>query len=434
MGFSNAFRLIFVAWAGAFLLAGFMMFQHKAFAFSFLSGTQVTVVITPAPSLSPTPIPWTIKEKIQEAKAVLNGMILKVGITDITYVEDRVSTTSITKKTIKEPEKEIALAILNMENGHVSVIKITKRGGEIIAPSDWSISITPRANGIRWNGWNTAYHIDSAPDGAGEHIVIANLYPDEKNTTVYQKKNGKRVAVVQQSINYRLYSPYSPDLHEPELINAGQQYLRDTITQALAELQSAGVGSISMAGSSVSDVWRDKAAFFGRIPLLEQSDLTEFILDPQTTTERIYTIIGANGDKAFANTCNSSSACGWVQFTPPTYKTIVKTYPAATLIKDFVTGAADHKNSIKAAILLYDYNLKGLIKSNGMKVLQDPKLEEYLAASYNGSPSRANKSLAASIIYAVEDWVDALTSKKGGLASETRGYLVKLRYLQGHSS
>ena len=109
-------------------------------------------------------------------------------------------------------------------------------------------------------------------------------------------------------------------------------------------------------------------------------------------------------------------------------------YPSARLVTDFVSGAADHVNSIKAAILLYDYNLRGLIKSNGQKVLQDPRLEEYLAASYNGSPSRATKSLSASILSSVADWIDALTSKKGGLASETRGYLVKLRYLQEHAS
>jgi len=48
------------------------------------------------------------------------------------------------------------------------------------------------------------------------------------------------------------------------------------------------------------------------------------------------------------------------------------------LIKDFKTGAADHLNSMKSAILLYDENLKGLIKINGQKVLTDPKLEEYL--------------------------------------------------------
>jgi len=122
-----------------------------------------------------------------------------------------------------------------------------------------------------------------------------------------------------------------------------------------------------------------------------------------------------------------------LQFTPATYAQLVKAYPKAALIKDFKTGAADHLNSFKAAILLYDQNLKGLIKSNGTKVLQDLNLEEYLAASYNGAPSRASKSLAASILSGIQDWVNALSGKKGGLATETKGYLAKLRYLQDHN-
>ncbi len=431
MKLDKSLKLIFAGLAGVCILIGVIIIRNDASAFSLGTGAQISVVITPTPT--PTPVVWTLHSKIAEAKAMLAGMTLKVGLTDITYTEDRITPASISKKTLKEPEKEIALGILNTDTGEIKIIKITKRGADLIAPSSWSISITPRANGIRWNSWNTAYHVDHGPTSSS-YVVIANLYPDEKNTTVATKVKGKKVATVQQTIDYKFYAPYSPDIHKPELINAGQQYLRSMVTQALAELEQAGVGSVAVPGKSVADVWKDHAGFFERIPLLEQSDLTEFVFDPQTTTERIYTIIGANGDGAFANTCNSSSACGWVQFTPPTYKSIAKLYSKAKLIPDFVTGAADHENSIKAAILLYDYNLRGIIKSNGQAVLQDPKLEEYLAASYNGSPSRATKSLASSILNTVEDWINALSSKKGGLADETRGYLVKLRYLQGHTS
>ena len=412
MIFLKALRVIFFSLAGMIVIVGFVIIQHNVWAFSLGTGAQISVVFTPEPM--PTPLPWTLKDKILEAKALLAGVTLKVGKTNIVYTEDRIGGASITKKTLKEPEKEIALAALNTDTGEISIIKIVKHGGELIAPTGWIISITPRANGIRWNAWNTAFQVELPK----QQIIIANLYPDDTKKT----------------IKYVFYAPYSSDLHRPELINAGQQYISDIVTEALAELKASGTGSVAISGSSVHDVWRNRAKFFERIPMLEQSDLTEFLIDPQITTERIYAIVGANGDHAFANTCNSSSACGWVQFTPGTYKTIAKMYPSARLVTDFVSGAADHVNSIKAAILLYDYNLRGLIKSNGQKVLQDPRLEEYLAASYNGSPSRATKSLSASILSSVADWIDALTSKKGGLASETRGYLVKLRYLQEHAS
>jgi len=425
----KSFRLILLGLAGVAVLAVGLAFQRSAGAFSLLDGLDISVVFSPSPT--PAPSAWTFQDKIAEAKQMLAGMTLKVGTANISYVENRISSTgSISKKTIKDPEREIALAALNTETGEISIFKITKRGAELIAPSDWQITIISRVNGINWNAWNTSYRVEYPEN----NVIIANLYPDEKNKTMSRVVKGKRSYYVSQTIDYKFYSPYSPDLHKPELINAGKRYIRDMVAQALSELQQSATGSISIPGSSVHDVWKDKAEYFARIPLLEQSDLTEFILDPDTTVDRIYTLIGANGSGAFAGTCNSSSACGWVQFTPGTYKMIVKTYPSAGLMKDFLAGAADHENSIKAAILLYDYNLKGLIKSNGQKVLQDPRLEEYLAASYNGSPNRTTKSLAASIFHAVEDWIDALTSKKGGLANETRGYLVKLRYLQEHSS
>jgi len=435
MVFLKALRVVFLGLAGMTVIVAFVILQHNVWAFSLGTGAQISVFVSPSPS--PTAIPWTIKDKIAQAKVLLSGVTLKVGTTDITYTEDRISPTSVSSKTLKEPEKEIALAALNTTTGDISIIKITKHGEDLILPDpstslgvNWQISIIPRLNGIRWNSWNTAYHVDS-PEG---YAIIANLYPNETNKIVAAKVKSKKVYTVQQTINYVFYAPYSPDLHTAELINEGQKYVNDTVAKALAELQASGTGSVAMPSSSVYDVWKDKGEFFTRIPMLEQSDLTEFMLDPAGTTERIYAIIGANGDQAFANTCNSSSACGWVQFTPGTYNQVVRSYPSAHLIKDFVTGAADHINSIKAAILLYDSNLKGLIKSNGQKVLQDSRLEEYLAASYNGSPNRATRSLTASILSSVVDWIDALTSKKGGLASETRGYLVKLRYLQEHSS
>lgn len=432
MKFIKALKTILFGLAGVALIAVFVVIQHNVAAFSLNTGANISVVFTPAPTA--TPLTWTLQSKIAEGESMLKGMTLKVGTSDISYTEQRFSGASVTTKTMKDPERELALAVLNNDTGKISVVKITKHGESLIAPAGWSINIVARPSGITWNAWNTSFHVDSTPDGPGRYVVVANLYPDETNKTVIQKIKGKKVSTVQQTITYRMYSPYSPDLAKPDLINAGEKYLHDTVATAMAQLQAAGVGSSSIAGSSVYDFWKDKASFFSHLPLLEQTDLTEFILDPQGTTQRVYTIIGANGDQAFANTCNSSSACGWVQFTPPTYKMIVNSYPSANLIKDFIAGAADHTNSVKAAILLYDHNLKNLINGQGQQVVSDPKLEEYLAASYNGSPSRAGKSLAASIVYAVQDWIDALTSAKGGLASETRGYLVKLRYLQTHSS
>ena len=387
--------------------------------------------VNSTPVLSVTPMPqWTILEKIIEAKQLLQGIHLKIGTQEIAYIEDRIAQSSLggintSKKSLKEVEKEIALAALNLDTGQIKILIIDKKGGDLIAPESWNIEILPRTNGIRWNAWNTSYRVIE-PSG---YAVIANIYPEDRTVTVAQKKGKKTVYIKQQTVDYVTYAPYSPDIHNADLVQAGKKYMYTVIQNVFSDLKTKGVLSKALPGL-ISDVFASRSQMFAQLPLLENTDPTEFLLDPQHTIERAEVIIGANQNEAFGHTCNGSSACGWVQFTPGTYANIVKSYPTAGLMKDFKTGAADHFNSMKAAILLYDENLRGLIKSQDEKVLNDPKLPEYLAASYNGAPTHTYKTLTASILSAVEDWINALSIKKGGLKSETQMYLVKLRYLQ----
>ncbi len=404
------------------------------------SSYQIVVQPTPSSSAAPVAAPaWTIAEKIAQARELLKEAKPGVFGEPITYAEQRYSALGkATLKEIKEPEKEIALAVLNTKTGEIKTFMIRKRGAELLAPVgpaapggvNWQIEVMQRPSGIRWNGWNTAYHI-AQPSG---YIVIGNVYPDEKDTKVARKINGKTVYVTQRDITHRSYVPYGPDLHATGLAENGQTYTKTMVNQALADLRSAGVVSRALPNTLVADIFGQHAAFFERIPLLEQTDLTEFQIDPINTVQRAHVIIGANGSGAFNATCNTSSACGWLQFTPPTYAAMVKSYPAAKLIKDFKSGAADHLNSMKAAILLYDENLKALISVQGPQVINDPKLEEYLASSYNGAPRWVHKTLKASVVGGIQDWINALTPNTGGLKTETKGYMVKLRWLKQNTT
>lgn len=400
---------------------------------SLFSNTVVTVTATPIPTLPPAP-PWTIAQKIVEAENLLKNVQLIVGTTPISYTESRFASVngklSTTVAKFKEPEKQIALAALNMLTGEIKIVTIVKHGADLISPAGWTIDVLQRPNGIQWNGRNTSYRVNSPAN----YVIIADVYPNETDTTIAAKVKGKKVYTTQRTIKYDLYAPYSPDLHSSDLVKSGQDYTSDLVAQAFAVLKANGVMSRALPGSLVADVFAGKTYFFGHIPLLEQTDLTEFVLDPENTVERAQVIIGANQDQAFNITCNSSSACGWMQFTPGTYNTVVKDYPGAKLIKDFKTGAADHLNSMMAAALLYDENLKGLISKNGSQVLNDPKLEEYLASAYNGAPAHVYTTLKAAVLNGIQDWINALTPATGGLKTETKGYLVKLRWLQEHPS
>lgn len=374
---------------------------------------------------------WTLQSKIADAKTLLQQIPLQVGTEEINYTEDRVAQNSAagmvsSTRQLHEVDKQISLAVLNPMTGDLKTVVIDKRGEDLIAPAGWNIEVLPRPNGIRWNAWNTAWRVNT-PTG---YVVIADVYPDDQQVTVPQRQGRKTVYVTQQVVDYVFYSPYSPDLHSDELVNDGRKYIHDTVSQALADLKSKNIVSRAEPRTLVADLFAPRAETFAQIPLLENTDPAEFLLDPQSTVQRVETIIGANTDAAFGKTCNGVSACGWVQFTPKTYASIAKLYPSAQLITDFKTGAANNQNSMEAAILLYDENLRSLIHSNGSGIVNDPKLSEYLAASYNGNPIYARNTLAVAILSAVSDWMNALSTKNGGLRSETQTYLVKLRYLE----
>lgn len=416
-----------------------------------------------------TPLPpskvWSLVEKMDENDDLLRNLPLNVSTKSLDFYENRITQSGdkifISRKKITEHNKDIGMKIMNTDTGEVRVIKVSikvqKDGIELISPSGYKIDILERASGIRWNRWNTLYKIVS-PQG---WLVLKNKYPNvnEKTQKVTIKdKAGKKRTISKKfyTVEEFVYSPYSGELHTPELVEAGREYLKSVIKVAMTDLKGNQVPSRTVMGQLVADIPSLSPDFFAHLPILEHTDFGEFLsgclngdydqsetcLDSkQKSVERVLVLIGANKEVAFQKTGSKAGALGWVQFTDikgrgkngklidGTYTTIRKAYPSAKLITDFETGAGDHLNSMKAAILLYDYNLDYFTRKYGNKILDDPRLEEYLAAAYNGGPSRTSASLKASIAANLSDWVDSLSSKKGGLASETKGYMTKIRYL-----
>lgn len=376
---------------------------------------------------------WSLLEKIRENDELLKNTKLAVGSKEIEYYETRISRNgdkiSTALKKYKDPEKEIALKLLDTITGEIKVVKIKKRGGELINPVGYRIEIVERLNGIRWNKWNTQYKVAESPD----MIVLKNKYPDVDFYTVskiVKDKKGKkrRVYVREKKVEEIIYSPYSENLHTPEIVEAGRQHIRSVVESALNELRLKKVYSRALPNTLVADVEALRSKFFERIPILEQSDLGEFLENPSKITERVLVIIGANDFSAFGKTGSRTGASGWVQFMPGTYKMIRGSYPLARLNTDFEKGTADHLNSMTAAILLYDYNLKVFYQKFG----NNPSLEEYLAASYNGGAGRILQALSTSISARIPDWAKAKysrSSKREIIRPETKGFLEKLRFL-----
>ena len=404
--------------------------------------------------------PPNILDKLAEKDDELARVPVSIGSKEIVYYENRYTILSyktqtecdkrkglwdekdqvckaVARKRSTDKEKVLGLKLLNTETGGVAVIavqtRITADGVSIVAPDGYQIEIVERPNGIRWNWWNTLYRVVTPENG----VVVKNNYPREETEMVSRVVKGKVRKEPKKVVRGFLYVPHSEffELEENRsvLVQAGENYLKSVVAKAFDTLRERGVKSKSFPDKLVADVEALSPRFFERLPLLEQGDFTEFQLDPQKTAERVLIILGANQENAWIHTCNRSDACGWVQFTPKTYRNIRTGYSAAQLIVDFEDGAGNHLNSIMAAILLHSDNLDVLVKKFGGKILNDPQLEKYLAASYNGAPKWVSNSLNATISKAFAGWITALSptrkDSKGGLRRETRDFMTKLDYL-----
>src|SRR3989338_2396476 len=404
--------------------------------------------------------PPNILDKLAEKDDELARVPVSIGSKEIVYYENRYTILSyktqtecdkrkglwdekdqvckaVARKRSTDKEKALGLKLLNTETGGVAVIavqtRITADGVSIVAPDGYQIEIVERPNGIRWNWWNTLYRVVTPENG----VVVKNNYPREETEMVSRVVKGKVRKEPKKVVRGFLYVPHSEffELEENRsvLVQAGENYLKSVVAKAFDTLRERGVKSKSFPDKLVADVEALSPRFFERLPLLEQGDFTEFQLDPQKTAERVLIILGANRENAWKHTCNRSDACGWVQFTPKTYRNIRTGYPAAQLTVDFKDGAGDHLNSIMSAILLHSDNLDVLFKKFGDKILNDPQLEKYLASSYNGAPKWVHNSLSATISRGFSDWITALSptrkDSRGGLRKETRDFMIKLDYL-----
>lgn len=419
---SKIIKFSMLALAIGLVIQGFLWPQERG----------IEVAQSQGPSSVPEPgrtIFSMVDESLDKDDALLQNTPLHIGSKSISYTENRMQRNgdkiTISKKKFSEPEKEIALKLLHFDTGEIEIVKIVKRGIQLISPANYIIDVAERPSGIRWNKWNTQFKVVQPANT----LVIKNKYPEVDYKTVSRRVKNK--AGQWQTIREKqwfiekeiIYAPYSDEVHLPEFVEKGRQYPKKIVAEARKILAEKKVSSKALPGKLVTEVGVLQDKYFERLPFMEQSDFGEFLLDPRKTVERVGVILALNKAMAFVYTCSKADACGWVQFTPPTYKSIRKFYPEARLNPDFEKGAAGHLNSMIAAILLYDYNLRGLIDRHGEKILHDPRLGEYLAAGYNGRPTTASRSLKAAISKHLTDW----TSK---LKDETKGFIAKYRYLE----
>jgi hypothetical protein len=316
--------------------------------------------------------------KIEQAKKDLAGITIRHSNKTIAYHEELVLFG--TKVSVKDWSwKEIALVVMHPVTQETKIIKIRKTGIDFQSmDKGFAVSINPRLNGHVWNSFNTNYEIINSNDNT-HWLVLANKYmPYKKSATV----GGKEISTV-------IYTPFTDDLwasaYKEELLRAGDLYLRNTIKNAYAELESKNILSKAIPGKKLSEVVSPELIY--TLILTEHIDPDEFSENEKKMAERVLIILGANTSSAFNLSTSSASARGIAQFIKGTYENDVrKNYKAAGL-SSYLTGTRDHKESLKAAILLCDINLMKILaafSSDAVSAIQP----QMLAASYNGGVYR----------------------------------------------
>jgi hypothetical protein len=197
-----------------------------------------------------------------------------------------------------------------------------------------------------------------------------------------------------RAIEEAAYTAYSPELDTEEMREEGKNYLLGVIWEAQNRLYEKGVSSRAFDGLVAAFPTSDSIAF--NLALIEHIDPKRARSHESISQliNEVLVTLGANREGAYRYARSPKSAHGLFQFTERTYKLLLKEYPEAVLVEDFIDGAEDHVNIAQAAFLLFDLDTSTL-PPRTKKLLFEKSTHrmEYIAASYNGGSGRALRAM-----------------------------------------
>lgn len=393
----------------------------------------------------------TIFEKIEMAKKMADE-------TEVSYTIEKVKTETLKKipqgsgrapivKKIRSfyevMHRDVALVGMQMDTGKFKTVVFqeafaleTKRRKKETAPM-----LLQNTDGceVRWNDGNRhGLMINLSFRCQGEDYAVLRL----KRWAVFTSRNiaagGQgQICVKKRGAELVSYTPYSPPLRIPELIERGKKYIEDVIQRAFEDLADRKISSAAnpqeIIGESISldfplwfaiDEHMDHEKFFAA---RREGNLGRLI-------DEFYAELGANLDDTKRWSISSGDAFGLAQFICPTYLKVLNKYPEAGLNPVFLDGMRDHPNAFKAMVLLWDADMSAW-NDTTRKICNSKSetLEECWAASYNSGPGKLNKVIAKR----GEKWDQKGMIVKNkrryyvpALPDETRTYIEKLRAIR----
>lgn len=326
----------------------------------------------------PTATPDPLLAQIKQAKALLAPVQLNYALTP--HYKSVVQPRTKTKKQVIQnytlDAKDIAVAVLDVQNGAIKVAMAMQDGNSFSFPDkNFAIDV------VRFNGVNTRFAVQKPAGGK----VLALKY------LITPTESGSK-AQIEKDMYSGVYVPYSPELLTPEVSAYGAQYLDSVINAAVTELQH--MPSVSLPGQTVPAAVEPKLV--RALLYAEHMDTNEFLTNPNTQqlVDKINILLAGNEQETWKYSISSAGAAGISQFIPSTYASLVKRHPNANLIPDFVSGMRNHVNAVKATFLLLDDYISE-VKSRAGDAFLVAHAFDYGVAAYNGGPVRIAKAAKA---------------------------------------
>jgi hypothetical protein len=191
-----------------------------------------------------------------------------------------------------------------------------------------------------------------------------------------------------------VYLPFTQDTLDPRFVTEGVEYLRATAHQAVEELRRASVPSVAFPGELLADVVPPEVIM--TLAVIEQTDDGDYRRKREQAFEEVLSQYGLKRDDAYRYSVSRAKAIGPMQFTNfrgnGTYAMVVRRCSGAQLDPNFERGATNLLNAMKAAICLFDIELKQMSAEIRLPYRDNKKvLGIFPVAAYNGGPRNVTK-------------------------------------------
>lgn len=261
----------------------------------------------------------------------------------------------------------VTLAALDSDTSQTHLITLPKetfltKGAELNVTTSLGIPVQVRI--LRANGVNTAVTIFNSAGRSLTPLVVE--YPIERDG-------------VFREMAY--YTSAHPALLSPDIVKAGQNYVRTMVDLAAKRLKDKG---ITIAPSII-----DMAE---RLCLVEHVDHDRFRKENRIALyDEIYSLYALNELDTYRYSVSTAGAGGMVQMIPWTYQMLRQRYPAIGLNPDFVAGMRNHGNALEAMLLYMrdTWNELSLNPEVTNALLNRTATQpELMAAGYNSNPAK----------------------------------------------